>query len=152
MAFRRPTFNQVVLFLGLALAVAVAFGPILRECVARYTWQELPCYQFPGKSNYMFEYGGKIWIAGRQNLWFAPKNDAVWAASRELPEAPNGVCYVNGGEPLIAVKAFDAYRRLDQGAGNFVAAGVVVAVTVGLVVMSSRKKPQPARRPASSAT
>lgn len=139
----RLTFNKVILIVGALVSIAVATGPLLREVWARYTWQRVPAYNFPDTDKFLFLHKGKTWICARPNLWHSARTDAMVAASQDLPGPPNTVCYVSTGHPPIAVLRLDAYQHLDLGAGNFAAAAALFAVTVGLVIFSSRKKRVP---------
>jgi len=131
------SFSGIVMILGIIAALVIAFGPLIRESIARRTWLEVPCEINADASRYHFMFNGQRYYSARINFWQMRAWSAEHAAGVD-PIDPNGVCYISGTMPPSAVLRLDAHNHLEQGMGFFAGAGLILIVSAFLAFSGKR--------------
>jgi hypothetical protein len=141
----RPSkFIIVLMVVAVVASLYVAFGPLLREALARHTWDQVPCHLY-STGRFVFEYKGVRYTCARPNMWDVKNGEAFPATVTTDFSESNATCYVNGKTPPIAVLRLDAYKHLDGGIGNYASASLLLLVAAGFAVADYRRRK--ARKP-----
>jgi hypothetical protein len=139
--------NLPLLVLWLVVAAVVIYltsWPLLENVWASYTWDHVPCEIHDG-IHYVYVYDGHRYIGSRKNFWDQEQTTAhETPGDRDLPPLDR-TCYVQHGDPVMAVLNLDAPQHLEQGSLRFVNAGFILAVGIFLSVVIRRRRaaPQP---------
>jgi hypothetical protein len=136
----RPSkFIIVLMVVAIVASVYVAFSPLMREVLAGYTWDRVPCHLYP-TGKFIFEYKGGRFTCARPNMWAVKNGDAFPATlSTDFPDI-NADCFVNGGNPPIAVLRLDAYKHLEGGIGNYASASLLLLAAGVFTIVDYRRR------------
>jgi len=134
------SFTTLIWSLVLVAAFVLLALPLLRNVIAYYTWEKVPCWFSPETRTSYFDRDGRRYATTTPDFWSTLDVSTSAVAVNAIKGPPNAYCYVSRSAPYQAVQSLDAHKNWPMALPRIAMFSAVLAVATVITVAAKKAK------------